>query len=45
MYNSNISNKNLNTGVITCIQDYCCYNYDIKKASWNNGINRYNIEK
>ena len=23
---------------------YFCYNYDIKKASSNNGSNRYNIE-
>ena len=30
---------------ITYIQDCYCCNYDIKKASRNNGINRYNIGK
>ena len=29
--------------MITYIQDLCCQNYDMKEASGNYGINRYNV--
>ena len=45
IYNSKLLNENIHTGIITYIQDCYCYKYDIKKASRNNGINRYNIGK
>ena len=45
MYNTKALNENLHVGVIMYIQDCYCYNYDTKKASGKNGINRYNIGK
>ena len=46
IYNSKVLNKNLQQkGMITCIKDCYCYNYDIKMTSGNNDSNRHNIGK
>ena len=40
LFHIQLLNENLNTGILMLLRDCYCFNYDIKKASINNGIYR-----